>query len=134
MMRGSCLCGAVGYEVSGPLTEMHHCHCGNCRKSHGAAFATYAQVSRDDFRFTRGQERVRTFRSSPPCGRTFCSACGANLQFLLESVPDSLWIAVASLDDLPGERPMAHIYVGSKAPWHDITDGLPRFAELPPTG
>jgi hypothetical protein len=133
MIRGSCLCGAVGYEISSPLLEMHHCHCGNCRKSHGAAFATYAQVPRSEFRFTRGGDRVRTFRSSPPCERTFCSDCGSNLQFLLEAVPDSLWIAVASLDDVPAERPEAHIFVGSKAPWHDIADGLPRFDEYPPT-
>lgn len=133
MMRGSCLCGAASYEITGPLVEMHHCHCGRCRKSHGSAFATYARVARDDFRFVRGADRVKAFRSSPACERTFCGDCGSNLQFLLEDVPDSLWIAVASLDDLPAERPMAHIFVASKAPWHDITDDLPRFDELPPS-
>lgn len=133
MIHGSCLCGAVGYEIAAPLEEMHHCHCASCRKGHGAAFATYAQAPRGAFRFTRGREKVKTYRSSPPCERTFCGECGSNLQFLLDAVPDSLWIAVGTFDDTPDRRPEAHIFVAAKAPWHEITDSLPRFDAFPPT-
>jgi hypothetical protein len=132
MVRGSCLCGAVAYTITSPIEEMHHCHCSRCRKHHGAAFATYAQVARDGFAFTRGAMLVKSHRSSEQVERTFCGACGSNLQFLLDALPAVLWVAVGSLDDEPDRRPEAHIFVGSKAPWHEITDGLPRFAGYPP--
>ncbi|MEW6270840.1 MAG: GFA family protein [Thermodesulfobacteriota bacterium] len=132
MLHGSCLCSAVAYEVAAPLEGMHHCHCGRCRKQHGAAFATYARAPRAAFRFTRGADLVRSFRSSEQVARTFCGTCGANLQFVHDAVPDALWIAVASLDDDPGLRPEAHIFAASSAPWHEITDGLPRHDEYPP--
>jgi hypothetical protein len=132
MTRGSCCCGAVAYEITAPLVEVHHCHCSRCRKQHGAPFATYAQLPRTGFRFTRGVERVRRWQSSPEVVRTFCEICGSRLQFLFDGVPDALWIAVGGFDDAPGRRPEAHIFVGSKAPWHDITDDLPRFETFPP--
>ena len=134
MIRGSCLCGAVRYEVSRPLDEIHHCHCSRCRKAHGAAFATYARAASQTFRFTAGEDRVRRYRSSPPVERAFCGACGSNLLFLFEGLPEAVWIAAGTFDDDPGLRPDAHIFVGSKAPWHEISDGLAQHEAFPPQG
>jgi hypothetical protein len=131
MIRGSCLCGGVAYEISAPLEEMHHCHCSMCRKQHGAAFSTYGQVPRTAFRFTRGEDQVRSFRSSEPVTRTFCSDCGSSLQFFFAAVPDAVWVAVGTFDDEPGRRPDGHIFVASKADWFEITDDLPRHREYP---
>lgn len=126
MIRGSCLCGAVAYQVEPVFDEIHHCHCTNCRKSHGAAHSTYAAARRAGFRFTAGAEHVRTYRSSPAASRTFCGDCGSNLQFFHEAAPDTVWIALGTLDEDPGARPQAHMFVRSRAPWHEITDRLPQ--------
>jgi len=134
MIRGSCLCGAVRYEVTDPLDELHHCHCSRCRKAHGAAFATYARARSDTFRFASGEDRVHRYRSSPPVERVFCSACGSNLLFLFEGFPDAVWIAAGTFDDDPGLRPHAHLFVGSKAPWHEISDALAQHDAYPPQG
>jgi hypothetical protein len=64
--------------------------------------------------------------------RTFCVRCGATLQFIREDRPDALWVAVGTLDDDPGVRPLHHIFVRSKAPWYEIADGLPQFDERKP--
>lgn len=132
MIRGSCLCSAVRYEIHGAIEEVHHCHCSRCRKAHGAAFSTFARVRRGDLRFTAGAERLRRFRSSPPVERAFCEVCGSSLLFSFESLPDVVWLAVGTFDDHPGTRPQAHIFVGSKAAWHPITDELPQFEGYPP--
>jgi hypothetical protein len=132
MHRGSCLCGAVAYEITGALGDAHHCHCGICRKSHGAAFSTFVQVARADFRFTRGEDQVRRYQSSPPCVRSFCATCGTRLQFLFEGMPDALWVAVPTLDDQEAVAPHGHMFVASKAPWYAITDALPRWDGYPP--
>lgn len=131
VIRGSCLCGAVAYEVAAVFDEIHHCHCAHCRKSHGAAHSTYAAARRSSFRFTRGADRVRRYRSSPPCQRSFCGECGSNLEFLFEGAPDSVWIAMGTLDDDPGARPEMHIFTASRAAWHEITDDLPQHGAYP---
>jgi hypothetical protein len=130
-MLGSCLCGDVRYEISGPLQEMHHCHCSRCRKAHGAPFGTYAGVGNADFRFLRGEESVRRFQSSSQVERSFCSRCGSNLTFRTTLLPDTVWVAAGGFDEAPAIRPGFHIFVASKAPWHEITDALPQHAEFP---
>lgn len=132
MLRGSCLCGAVRYEIGGAIDEIHHCHCSRCRKAHGAAFSTFGQIAAKDWRVTKGGDAIRRYRSSAPIERTFCGTCGSNLTFGVDGLPDALWIAIGTLDDDPGARPSAHIFATSLAPWHAITDDLPQFAEYPP--
>ena len=129
MVRGSCLCGAVRYEIRGALGPMSHCHCAMCRKAHGAAFGTYSRVRRSDFALLAGAERIRAFRSSAKVTRTFCDTCGSTLQWITDDRPDALDVAIGTLDDDPGIRPSLHIFTASKAPWFEITDGLPQRAE-----
>ena len=131
MIRGSCLCGDVRFEISGVLKGASHCHCSMCRKAHGAAFGTYAAAKAADFRVVSGENRITRYRSSPGAVRTFCARCGSTLQWLRESKPDVVDVALGVLDDDPGVRPSYHIYVGSKAPWHEITDNLPQHEGLP---
>ncbi len=134
MIRGSCLCGGVRYEIASALEELHHCHCSQCRKGHGAAFSTYGQAPADALRITSGEAQIHRFRSSPPVERSFCGACGSSLFFRFDALPHAVWIAAGTFDDDPGMRPGAHIFVGSKAPWHELTDTVPRFDGFPPEG
>ena len=131
VVRGSCLCGDVAWEATGPLEFVSHCHCGRCRKAHGAAFATYAMVPEDRFRLVRGGERIVRFASSPGFVRPFCGRCGSTVPGG-ESRHGLVELPVGPLDDDPGARPVAHIFVASKAPWYDVTDDLVRFDAFPP--
>ena len=131
MIRGSCLCGSVRYEIRGPLGEASHCHCGMCRKAHGAAFGTYAGVNAQDFVLLAGAESIVRYESSPGIVRTFCRGCGSTLQFIVEARPQRFSIALGTLDDDPLVRPACHIFVESKAPWYEIDDNLPRHAADP---
>jgi hypothetical protein len=130
MIRGSCLCGAIRYEI-GALEEMHHCHCARCRKAHGAAFSTFARAASAGLTMS-GEEQLRRYRSSEQVERAFCGVCGSHLFFRFDGLPDAVWVAVATFDDEPALAPQAHIFVGSKASWHAILDDLPQFAEYPP--
>ncbi|MEJ2132730.1 MAG: GFA family protein [Gammaproteobacteria bacterium] len=122
-IRGSCLCGEVRYEIDGEMGRMGHCHCSMCRKAHGAAFGTYGVVDKDRFRFVAGEDLVTSYASSPDVNRTFCSRCGATLQFITRDA-GHLGVAVGTLDDDPGIRPSYHIWTDSKAPWWAIDDDL----------
>jgi hypothetical protein len=129
-VTGSCLCGGIRYEVEGPLGKVVNCHCSMCRKATGAAFRTRAAVPASAFRFLAGEELVSRYPSSRDELRTFCRVCGATLATYFRERPEEIGLPLGTLDEDPGVRPSAHIFVASKAPWFEITDGLPRFAEL----
>jgi hypothetical protein len=132
-MTGSCLCGAVAYELEGPPVWAHNCHCQRCRKARGAAFASNLFVPIDALRYTRGEALVERYR--PPDAERFtscfCRVCGSPLPYRNEP-RDVAVVPMGSLDDDPGLTPRAHIYVGSKAPWFTISDALPQHEEQRP--
>ena len=131
-VHGSCLCGGVAWEVEGAFEFMHHCHCGRCRKLHGALFATDLMSRASDTGLVRGQELIARFESSPGSFRKFCRRCGSVVTDTEAAWQDFTFMPAGALDDDPGIRPVGHIFVGSKASWFDITDDLPRFDDFPP--
>lgn len=131
MLRGSCLCGGVRYEVAGPLRGALNCYCRMCQKAHGAAFRSRAGVKTADFRWTQGENLVTWYETSSGNHRGFCSVCGTKLLSRFDF--DSVWygLPLGALDDDPGVKPGRHVFVAYKAPWVEITDGLPQHQELP---
>jgi len=130
-MRGSCLCGDVVWEGTGAGELMHHCHCGMCRKASGTAFTTMAGFPAADFRFVAGEAGVRRYVSSPGNRRCFCGRCGS----MVPGAPfqDIVFVTMGNVEDDPGARAIAHIFVASKAPWYEIpADEVPRFDAYPP--
>ena len=75
MIRGSCLCKRVRFEIHGKLGRSSHCHCSMCRKATGAAFGTYAEVKIENLKIVSGAEVIMRYRSSPGVERTFCGDC-----------------------------------------------------------
>jgi len=129
MIRASCLCTNVTWELDGPFELMSHCHCSRCRKTHGTAFATYVAAPAAGFRLT-GQEHVARWESSPGFLRCFCRQCGSVIPS--DSADGRIFAPAGNFETDPGVRPLAHIFVASKAPWYEIRDGLPCFDAYPP--
>ncbi len=127
--RGSCLCREVGYEIAAPDGQAAHCHCSMCRKWSGAPLMTYAGFAKQGFRWTRGEALLARFASSEGIARVFCSRCGSNLAAWPSDPSPQAWVAMGTLDDDLGVKPSVHMFVGSKAPWFEITDGLPQREE-----
>ena len=101
MLHGSCLCSGVRYEIDGSVEDMTNCHCGMCRKAHGAAYATVVTAQGKDFRYTQGEELVETYKSSPELDRAFCRVCGSSL-VVIEPKTGEVFVAAGTLDDDPG--------------------------------
>jgi hypothetical protein len=123
MHTGSCLCGAIAFEIATPIKRVTHCHCSKCRKAHGAAFASYAAIPVRALRYHRGQAELTSFQSSEQVERHFCRRCGATL-FWSDSTRFKDWISVAvgCLDTPLPSITQQHAYVWSKATWHTIAD------------
>jgi hypothetical protein len=117
---GSCLCGAVAYEVRGNLRNAVGCHCGQCRKTTGHYLAATA-ARHDAFRLTR-DEGLAWYRSSDTAKRGFCRTCGSTL-FWQGDGRDYIAIAAGSLDPPTGIRLEGHIFCDDKGDYYEITDG-----------
>lgn len=131
MIRASCLCDGVRLEIRGKLGPAAFCHCSQCRKANGSAFACNAPVRSRYLEFTAGRDLIREFESSPGKLRAFCSRCGSPIYSRLESDPETFRIRLGIVDDDPERRPLFHVFVGSKAPWYEITDPLPQYETIP---
>jgi hypothetical protein len=125
VLSGKCQCGAVQYTVADEFVYAANCHCSGCRAATGSAFKAFAGIEREKLEITKGQNDVLVVGEADG-NDTRCGVCGS---FLFSVVRDGAFVHVAmgSLVDTPSIRPTEHIFVGSKAPWFEITDDLPQF-------
>jgi len=130
MIRGSCLCGAVRFEIDA-VRSLTHCHCANCRKLTGAAFASYVHVELDKFRFVSGEDMTVAYESAPGSFRHRCKTCGCLAPGKAGYLP-TVSIPAGLLDDDPQVRPRLHVFTGSRAPWWTIQDDLPQHEKWVP--
>jgi hypothetical protein len=127
MLNGTCECGAVRYRVADEFLYAANCHCSRCRAATGSAFKPFAGIEREKLELTDGQDALLIV-GEETLNDTRCGACGS---LLFSVVRDGAYVHVAlgSLRDEPSIRPTHHIFVGSKAPWFEISDDLPQFEE-----
>ena len=129
MYHGSCLCGEVTFTISKPIEDIIYCHCSLCRKAQGSAFATNANVEAKSFNFLSGKDNLTAYKSSSIQTKYFCKTCGSPIMSKNASNPENVRIRLGTIESDISERPMAHIFVGSKANWETISDDLPQHDE-----
>ena len=123
MHQGSCLCGAVRFEVAGDLPGPDACHCRMCRKQSGHVFAS-TDVPQTALTI-HGADKVTWFQSSERVRRGFCSTCGSTL-FWDPVFRDWTAVAMGAFDGPTGARLAKHIFVAEKGDYYDMEDGLPQ--------
>jgi len=127
MLSGRCECGAVRYRVADEFLYAANCHCSRCRAATGSAFKAFAGIEREKLELTDGADNLLIV-GEPTLNDTRCGTCGS-LLFSVVREGAYVHVAMGSLVDEPGIRPTEHIFVGSKAPWFEITDDLPQNEE-----
>jgi hypothetical protein len=132
-LHGSCLCGAVRFVATGAMVRCQHCHCSRCRKARAAAHASNWLTTIDGLRFVAGEEHLDSYKvpGARYFAHVFCKTCGSPMP-RRDPGRNLAVVPMGSFDDDPRVRPAFHIYVGSKAPWYEIADGLPQYDEMPP--
>ncbi|GAO40589.1 hypothetical protein SCH01S_49_00030 [Sphingomonas changbaiensis NBRC 104936] len=129
-LSGACLCGAVQYAVLDDFEYALNCHCSQCRRATGSAFKPLAGISRSALHIAKGDDFLLIYGNKEAAHDVHCRSCGS---LLFSVVRDGAYVHVTmgTLLDTPNIRPSMHIFVASKAPWYEIADGLPQYAELP---
>ena len=130
-MKGSCLCGAVAYEIDQLDLPVVHCHCRSCRKAHSAVFAPTAGVLHHHFRWLRGEDKLTAYASSAGKQRLFCSVCGSQMIAQRAGHPNVL-LRVATLDEDPGSEHSLHIWRSHDVAWLEDQSDTPSYPEWHP--
>jgi hypothetical protein len=126
LLAGRCLCGAVHYAVKDEFVYAQNCHCSRCRRATGSAFKPFAGIERDKFDVTEGEDSLLIYGDASASYDAHCKRCGS-LMFSVVRNGEYVHVTLGTLEDTPTIRPGAHIFVGSKAAWHAITDQLPQY-------
>ena len=130
-MDGSCLCGAVTYEIMGDPELRLVCHCTQCQRQTGSAFSLLYAIPKDDLRIT-GALQVYAGKgdSGKTVNRTFCPECGSCMTAEAEIAPDVIFLFGGTMNDKARFAPEREIFCDSAQPWLNL-DGLESFARLP---
>jgi hypothetical protein len=126
-LDGGCWCGRVRYRVEDAFLYASNCHCSRCRAATGSAFKPFAGIECEKLELTEGADALLV-HGDDALNDTRCASCGS-LLFSVVRDGEYVHVALGSLVDAPAIRPTKHIFVGSKAPWFEITDDLPQFEE-----
>ena len=127
LLDGRCECGTVRYRVADEFRYAMNCHCSRCRAATGSAFKAMAGIEREKLEVTHGADLLLV-HGEDDLNDTRCARCGSLLYSVVREGA-YVHLALGSLVDDPTIRPSHHIFVGSKAPWYEITDDLPQFEE-----
>ena len=130
---GSCLCGKLAWEYQGKPVLARRCHCLRCRRARAHTHAANAMVPKAALRWTAGEDHVQSFKlpEAERFTQAFCPTCGSKAPWYI-ALRDAWVVPMGNLDDDPGVAPGEHIFVGSKAHWEAITDGVPQHDAYPP--
>jgi hypothetical protein len=129
---GSCLCGAVRYEIQGDVRSFYHCHCLRCRKSSGTGHASNILIKPDSAGWTAGESMIRIF-PVPGAQRfrtVFCSTCGGPLPRIAPDLSIAV-VPAGSLDESPPVAATDRIFWSSRAEWSCDSGDLPVWDEYP---
>jgi len=101
VIQGHCECKRVSFEADCEISGFSHCHCSQCRRLHGAAYATFASVKENRFRYLSGEEDLRKYASSDDHERVFCGNCGSNILVSVDGYPDDIYLSMGAVDGNP---------------------------------
>ena len=129
-ITGECFCGEVKYNLNGVLRDARSCHCSRCRKAFSAQASAYALVEANEFKWLSGENLLTSYISKQGFGLQFCSQCGSTLCGVFNGSVHGVTLGCINGD--PKIELGRHIYVGSKATWETIADGVPQYQENAP--
>lgn len=129
-LTGECFCGEVKYAIKGELRDARSCHCSRCRKVFSSQASAYAIVESQNFEWLSGQTLLSTYVNSDGSGFKFCSQCGSTLVGTYHDLIHGVTLGCINGD--PGIELGMHLYVGSKANWETIPEGVIQYQEGPP--
>jgi len=134
IVRGSCFCNQIKFELIGNLPNLYQCHCSECRKTTGSSANAGLLLPEGQFSWISGEENINVFTKDSGYRVNFCRHCGSPVPNLTSIKPNFMWIPAGLLENLPVSIKVSnHICVSSKASWDIIAGSAKQYATLPDT-
>lgn len=130
LITGECFCGEVMYQVDGKLRDARSCHCSRCRKAFSSQASAYALVEPGQFSWVSGEELLTSYVGQHGFGLQFCKVCGSTVSGIYNGHVHGITLGCVNGD--PDIELGMHIYVGSKASWEKIPEGVPHHLKGSP--
>ena len=132
VVRGSCLCGGIDFEVIEPFKKFYNCHCQRCRRARAAAFTTNGFTSDQGVKYLKGEKHLASYKvpNAKYFTQVFCDICGSGMP-RIDNERHLTVVPLGSLDDDPGQTAKDHIYTASKAEWYSLAGAESTFDEMP---
>ncbi|WP_295893912.1 GFA family protein [uncultured Vibrio sp.] len=130
-ITGECFCGEITYQINGPLRDAQSCHCSRCRKAFSSQASAYATLEPSEFQWLSGEHMLTSYVGKHGFGIQFCRQCGSTLTGVFNGVVHG--VTLGCVNGNPNIELGRHIYVGSKASWEVIAEGIPQYQEGPPS-
>lgn len=127
---GSCLCGAVQFQVTCTIDTIYHCHCGLCRKQTGSGFNTASLVEQSHFSWLQGDQQIRQYQKTSGFRSAFCHVCGSCVPNRVNQT-SWMWIPLGLLDSVISPNKRLNFCVNSKAAWVESPSTNKHYSELP---
>jgi len=134
-LTGGCLCGAIRYTVSAPISELRACHCTHCQKTSGTGGSVNAAIPSASFALTQGTPKryTDTAQSGRTLYRFFCGDCGSPIYSHRQATPEMMVVRAGTLDNSAGLKISTHIWTASARPWSHIDPASERHpGNMPP--
>lgn len=129
-ITGECFCGDIKYQYEGTLQDARSCHCSRCRKAFSSQASAYALIDSDKFNWLSGKDLLTSYVGKHGFGLQFCRQCGSTLCGVYQGAV--LGVTLGCVNGDPNVEIGRHIYVGSKASWEVMPDGVVQYDEAPP--
>jgi hypothetical protein len=129
-ITGECFCGSVKYQIDGKLRDAKSCHCSRCRKAFNAQASAVASVVSSEFQWLSGEELLTSYVGVHGYGLQFCKTCGSTLCTVFKD--DVIQVSLGCVNGNPCIEIGQHIFVGSKASWEVMPEGVVQYEEGPP--
>ena len=131
-ISGSCLCGDITFQFTGPIKVFQYCHCSRCQKVTGSTHAANIIIDPDQLTWLSGEELLERYElpNTKHFATTFCKKCGTRLPWLTQSAK-AVVIPAGSLDEDPKGKPIHNIFYADKAPWYENVEDLIKYQALP---
>ncbi len=129
-ITGECFCGEVKYQIEGKLRDARSCHCSRCRKAFSSQASAYALVEPSEFKWLSGENLLTSYVAKNGFGLQFCKICGSTISGIYNGIIHGVTLGCVNGD--PKVELGMHIYVGSKAKWEIIPEGVLQYQHGPP--
>ncbi len=131
-LTGGCSCGAIRYRIDAFPLLLYACHCTDCQRQSGSAFALSMPVATTAFHITKGAPKPWRHESrGAEVTSWFCNDCGGRIYGERNTRPHSINVRAGTLDDTTWLRPAAHLFIRSAQPWDKVTDNAICYDTMP---